>query len=138
MNATEKPPLIHYPLKAEVLIDDDGPMVRLEQQEGIDDTQVIVVHPWQLRATCAQLGIVQTDAEAERELARLYRRLKTLAGRIDHLNHWLHNLSDAKHADLTYEQTYSQATAELADEFLADIDEAEESRPTEPKQGELL
>lgn len=135
MNAIHKPPVIHYPLKAEPLADDDGEMIRLEQQEGIDDAQVIVVHPWQLRAACVQLGVLHADPESERTAARLKRRIRALVERIEHLNDYLHEHSDSEHANLTYEQTYSQATADLAAEFITDF---EESRPSEPVQGELL
>lgn len=135
MNATYKPPLIHYPLKAEALTDDQGEMVRLEQQEGINDAQVIVVHPWQLRAACVHLGIAHADPESERTAAQLKRRIRALVERIEHLNDYLREQSASGHASLTYEQTYSQATADLAAEFITEL---EESRPTEPVQGELL
>lgn len=127
--------MTHYHLKAEALADEAGPMVRLEQQEGIDDTMVIVVHPWQLRAACHQLGILHADPEAERATARVIRRLRALSERIEHLNAYLHEHSGSQHANLSYEQTYSQATADLAAEFIEDMCCG---AAREPVQGELL
>lgn len=135
MSEPDTDSLTMYPLSAETLHDEKGPMVRLEQQEDFNDPSVIVVHPWQLRAACQHLGIVATDPEGERTAARLTRRLQSLAGRIRHLNDWLRENGASGQAGLTYGQTYAQASADLAAEFLADLGE---SRPTEPEQGVLL
>ena len=47
-----------------------------------------------------------------------------LAGRIEHLADYLRNHSDYKHANLDYELTYSNATADIATEFVAELDGA--------------
>ena len=133
--STDMESLTHYHLKAETFEDEDGPMVRLEQQEGIDDTMVIVVHPWQLRAACQQLGILHADPEAERTTARLTRRLAAVTERIEQLNEYLQAYGATEYVNLRSEQAYSQATADLAAEFAADVKGPEQRAP---EQGVLL
>lgn len=116
--------LLHYHFTAKEFTDAHGTAIMLEQQEGIEDTQAIVIHPWQLRAACEHLGIIASDPQAERTIATLQRRIKTLANRIDHLANYLATRSDTRHTDLSYEQTYAMATAEIADEFIAEANEA--------------
>jgi hypothetical protein len=113
----------HHHFSVEAIKDKHGLAILLEQQEGIDDTMAIVVHPWQLRAACEHLGIIASNPQAERTIAALNRRIKMLANRIDYLADYLETHSDTRHADLTYEQTYARATAEIAAEFIAEIDE---------------
>ncbi len=110
---------LHHQFTAKAIDDSHGPAIMLEQQEGIEDTAVIVVHPWQLRAACEHLGIIANDPQAERTIAVLQRRINTLTNRIDHLADYLATHSDSRHADLTYEQTYARATADIAAEFTA-------------------
>ena len=113
--------ITHHHLTAERINDDCDEAIMLTQQEGIDEPDTIVLHPWQLRAVCEQLGLIVNDSEGQRTIETMQRRMLLLQSRIDHLNHWLHTFSDAKHADLSYEQTYSSATAEIADEFCRDL-----------------
>lgn len=115
--------LLHYHFTAKEFTDAHGPAIMLEQQEGIEDTQAIVIHPWQLRAACEHLGIIAADPQAERTIATLQRRVITLASRIDFLADYLASHSDSRNADLSFEQTYARATADIAAEFIADIDE---------------
>lgn len=126
--------LLHYHFTASHVTDTHGPAIMLEQQEGIEDTMSIMVHPWQLRAACEHLGIMVSDKQAERTIATLTRRIKTLAGRIERLAEYLETHSDTRHADLSYEQTYARATADIAGEFIAEMDAptADDSHP-EPK-----
>lgn len=127
--------LTHYHLKAEAFEDEDGPMVRLEQQEGIEDANVIVVHPWQLREVCQRLGILHADPEAERLSTRLARRLRSMAARVEQLNEYLQAYGATEYINLKFEQAYAQATADLAAEFMADM---LPSKISEPEQGVLL
>lgn len=113
--------LLHYHFTASHVKDAHGPAIMLEQQEGIEDTMSIMVHPWQLRAACEHLGIIATDQQAERTIATLTRRIKTLAGRIERLAEYLETHKDT-HADLSFEQTYARATADIAGEFIAEMD----------------
>lgn len=125
--------LLHYHFTASHVTDAHGPAIMLEQQEGIEDTMNIMVHPWQLRAACEHLGIMASDKQAERTIATLTRRIKTLAGRIERLAEYLETHSDT-HADLSYEQTYARATADIAGKFIAEMDapEVDNTQP-EPK-----
>ncbi|BDT72251.1 hypothetical protein os4_17880 [Comamonadaceae bacterium OS-4] len=126
--------LMHYHFTASHINDAHGPAIMLEQQEGIEDTMSIMVHPWQLRAACEHLGIMATDKQAECTIATLTRRIKTLAGRIERLAEYLETHSDTRRADLSYEQTYARATADIAGEFIAEMDgpTADDTQP-EPK-----
>ena len=113
--------LLHYHFTAKEFTDAHGTAIMLEQQEGIEDTQAIVIHPWQLRAACEHLGIIASDKEAERTIATLSRRLNVLTQRVEHLADYLETHSDTRHTDLSYAQTYARATAEIAAEFVAEM-----------------
>jgi len=135
MNASKEDSLFHYHLRAEPVQDEYGPAVMLTQQEGVDDPNTILVHPWQLRAACEYLGILANDPELEREQTRMRRRLRSLAERIDQLNDYLQAYGATEYVNLKFEQAYAQATADLAAEFMADL---LPTRVSEPEQGVLL
>lgn len=97
-------------------------LIELEQQNGLDDPDRIQIHPLHVRLMAERLGLVSTsDPEAARTVATMARRLGVLHARIDHLAEWLAVHSDHKHADLSYEMTYARATADIADEFCAEL-----------------
>jgi hypothetical protein len=80
------------------------------------------LHPRQLRAVCEKFGVFEpSDPQAQRTIATLTRRLLVLRDRIGHLGEYLALHSDSQHADLSYEQTYATATADIADEFCAEL-----------------
>lgn len=114
--------LKHHELTAEWVDDRSGPAVMLTQPtDGYDEPNSVLIHPWQLRAVCEKFGLVASDPTASKTIATLTRRLLALSDRVDHLANWLANHSDSKHADLSYEQTYAQATADIAAEFCAEL-----------------
>jgi hypothetical protein len=119
-------------LNAETFAGEDGPVIFLSQPaEGYNDPDKICLHPWQLRAVCERFGIFETsDPQAQKTIAALTRRLLVLRERIDHMACWLANHSDSKHADLSYEQTYATATADIAGEFCTELEGVQPS--TEP------
>jgi hypothetical protein len=124
----------HHELTAEWVDDNRGPAILLSQASmGYDEPSGVLVHPWQLRAVCDQFGLIARDAQAERTIATLTRRLHMLRDRIDFLQDYLVNYSDHKHADLTYEVTYATACIDLADEFCADLTEESPVRATVPE-----
>lgn len=123
---------LHHQFSVKTIDDKHGPAVWLEQQEGVDDTMTIVVHPWQLRAACEHLGIIASNPLAERTIASLSRRIKTLAARIDYLADYLETHGDNRHADLSYEQTYARTTAEIAAEFIAEMDDPKTNSKATP------
>ena len=45
----------NHHLTAEHVNDKSGPAVMLTQQEGIEDAETIIIHPWQLVAACQHL-----------------------------------------------------------------------------------
>lgn len=89
--------------------------------DNYDDPGTVLIHPWQLRAVCEQFEIIASDPQTSKTIAALSRRLNVLRDRIDFLADWLANNSDSEHADLTYEQTYARATADIATEFCAEL-----------------
>lgn len=118
--------LQHHELTAEWVDDKNGPAVMLTQTDPFnDDPDTVLLHPWQLRAVCEQFDLMPTsDPQAAKTIAALTRRLHLLRDRIDFLADWLVTNSDSKHADLSYEQTYARATADIADEFCTELVDA--------------
>ncbi len=113
----------NHHLTAEHVNDKSGPAVMLTQQEGIEDAETIIIHPWQLVAACQHLGLTASDPKAAKEIATLQRRMLALRDRIDHLAEYLAMHSDSRHADLSYEQTYATVTADIAEEFCAELND---------------
>lgn len=124
--------LTHHELTAEWVNDNQGKAIMLTQPaDNYDEPGTVLIHPWQLRAVCEQFGIIASDPQAAKTIATLTRRLMVLRDRIDHLADFLANHSDSKHADLSFEQTYATATAEIADEFCTElVDTTEDPVPS--------
>lgn len=99
----------------------NGDTINLEQDLGCGEVSRVDLHPMHLRLLCAEAGLFRGDADAWREVEKLSRRVRLLAHRIEHLGEYLNLYSDSAHADLSYEQTYATATADLAAEFVADL-----------------
>ena len=119
----------NHHLTAEHVNDKSGPAVMLTQQEGIDDAETIIIHPWQLVAACQHLGLTASDPKAAHDIATLQRRMMALRGRIDNLADWMEKFSDHKHADLTYEMTQLHALQDLACEWCHDLDDNATAMP---------
>ena len=115
--------LTHHHLTAEQVNDEHGTAIMLTQQDGIEEPQSVLVHPFQLRAVCEQFGIIANNPQAAKNIATLQRRMVGLRERIDDLTYWMAKHSDHKHADLTYEMTQLRALRDLADEWCADFEE---------------
>ena len=114
--------LTHHELTAEWVDDEKGRAILLTQPaDNYDDPGTVLLHPWQLRAVCEQFGIIASDPQAAKTITTLTRRLHLLRERIDFMADWLVNHSDTEHADLSYEQTYTRATADIAGEFCAEL-----------------
>lgn len=98
--------------------------IRLES-ESEGQRNVIDLHPIQLRLMAETTGLIRTpsagEVESARRAATLKRRILVLKDRINHLQIWLCACSDTRHADLTYEQDYATATADICTEFCADL-----------------
>ena len=115
--------LTHHHLSAEAVNDKHGPAILLTQQDGIEEPQSVLVHPWQLRAVCEQFGIIASDPQAAKTIATLQRRMVKLRERIDDLADWMAKHSDHEHADLSYETSQLRALQDLAGEWCADFEE---------------
>ena len=103
-------------LKIETL--DDG-LIRLEQQCAPDDP--IYIHPLHVRYMAEQFGLVETsDPTAAKTIATLTRRLLVLADRSNVLATHLETV-DSQTAS-KFAQTHSRATADIADQFCAELD----------------
>ncbi|MDP3520684.1 MAG: hypothetical protein Q8S02_08685 [Hydrogenophaga sp.] len=123
--------LTHHHLTAEAIHDKHGDAIMLTQSEdGFNEPNTVVLHPWQLRAVCEQFGIIASDPQAAKTIATLQRRMLGLHERIRALFDWMAEHSDHKHADLTYETTQLLALLDLANEWVADFeDEDTEGAP---------
>ena len=75
----------NHHLSVEHVNDKSGPAVMLTQQEGIEDAETIIIHPWQLVAACQHLGLTASDPKAAHDIATLQRRILALRDRIDNL-----------------------------------------------------
>ena len=115
--------LTHHHLSAEQVDDEHGTAIMLTQQDGIEEPQTVLVHPFQLRAVCEQFGIIASDTRAAKTIATLQRRIVGLRDRIDNLADWMAKHSGHAHADLSYETTQLRALQDLAGEWCADFEE---------------
>lgn len=100
--------------------------IRLENNDcGV--SYAVDIHPTQLRYLAEKAGLIRDmcaiDADLMRRIATLKRRMLVLKTRIKYLGSYLCVNSDSEHADLSYEQGYAIATADICDEFCADLDE---------------
>lgn len=121
------------------------PQLKIERLESglihLEDTgclsgSALDVHPLQVRHMAEALGLVRElsasdadtlasarrqHADAVRAVLALKRRLLVLKDRVQHLGMSL--TTAAEHTDLDYELVYVTATAEICDEFCADLDD---------------
>jgi hypothetical protein len=103
--------------------DGTGDGVIVLEQDCCGNVERVAIHQIHLRYMAEKCGLIATsDPQAQRTIAMLTRRLNLLRDRIDHLGERLTNHPDHEHADLSYECTYVAATADIADEFCADLD----------------
>lgn len=108
-------------LKIELMEDTAGSLIILEQDSG-GNLDRVAIHPIHLRYMAEKFGLIETsDPLAQKTIAMLTRRLHLLRDRIDFLADYLATTSDSEHADLSYEQTYATATADIAGEFCAEL-----------------
>lgn len=106
-----------------VRIEANGDEILIEQDLG-GTTHYVSLHLIHVRLMAERLGLVAcTDPSAAQRIETLSRRLRLLHHRIDRLTDYLLNHSDHRHADLSWELTYSTATLDIADEFVQDLDD---------------
>lgn len=108
-------------LKIELMDDPEGSLILLEQDSG-GNLDRLAIHPIHLRYMAEKFGLIESsDPLAHKTIATLTRRLHLLRDRVDFLADYLATNSDSEHADLSYEQTYARATADIASEFCAEL-----------------
>ncbi len=104
-------------LRIEVSHSED--MVILQQSGGSGgEADRIAIHRWQVRMLAEQFGLLPARASSQKTIATLARRLVKLRERIDHLGEHLHT-----HVEDQYALQYALATCEIADEFVAGLEE---------------
>lgn len=103
------------------LLDKESGLILLQQDSG-GNLDRVAIHPVHRRHMAERFGLIPAgDPEGQQTIASLVRRLHVLQARINHLAEWLALHSDHEHADLSYEQTYARATADIAEEFCAEL-----------------
>lgn len=112
-------PLTHHHLRVEWLNDKHGPAIMLTQQDGYDEANQVMVHPWQLRGLCEHFGLVTADPQAAKTIATLQRRMLALRDRIDELGQLMTNFGDSDTNSL--ELNAITMLDELACEWCADF-----------------
>ena len=118
-------------LNIEVL---DNGNIRLEN-ESMGDCYAVDIHPMHLRLLVEKMGLVElSDLQAQKTIATLTHRLNVMRERVDHMAYWLANHSDSQHADLSYEQTYATATADIAEQFCAELQEVQPEPSKQPPE----
>ena len=96
----------------------DG-LIILEQDDNCRTVHSLTIHPIHLRYMAEKMDLVESsDPQAHKTIAALTRRLLALNERIQHLDKCLGN---CLHDNLDYEQSYAEATADIAREFCADL-----------------
>lgn len=103
-------------LRIEVSHSED--MVILQQSGGSGEVDRIALHRWQVRMLAEQFGLLPARSSSQKTIATLARRLLKLRERIDHLGEHLHT-----HVEDQYALQYALGTCEIADEFVAGLDE---------------
>lgn len=95
-------------------------MLILQQTDHSGEVDRIAIHRWQVRLLAEQMDLLPAaPALPRRDVAViLARRLRTLHERADDLGKYLNEFIDDDFA-----KTFSLATCEIGDEFLADLDE---------------
>lgn len=116
----------HPALKVETFTDENGPAVLLTQGEPLNDTEGVLVHPWQLGEVCRELGLASPDST--NAAARATRRLQTLSARLQALCGPLDAMPDTLHPDLCRIKAQAFALRDLAEEFTLD----QEATGTDP------
>jgi hypothetical protein len=119
-------------LTIETAEDKNGQFIILSQDGG-GNTETVAIHEIHLRYMAEKWGLIEkSDPQTKTTVATLQRRLLALRARMETLHDYLVNNSDHKHADLTYEVTYATATLDLADEFCAEFECANQPSEASP------
>lgn len=102
-------------LNIELMEDKKGSLILLEQ-DCCGNVDRVCIHPVHLRYMAEKFGLIATsDPTAHKTIAMLTRRLNLLSDRIAHLSRSLESDPDKCH------QAYARATAEIANEFCAEL-----------------
>ena len=102
-------------------VDAECSSILLEQDSG-GNIDRIEIHQLNVRLMAERFGLVPaSDPLAASTIATPERRLHALSGRVTHLANYLANHSDSKHADLSYEQAYASATADIAEAYCSEL-----------------
>lgn len=110
-------------LTIEHIDDGSGSGLIVLEQDDCGNTDRVALHPIHLRYLAEKFGLAESsDAQAQKIIATLRRRLLMLNDRMVHLADYLADCSDHEHADLMYETAYARATADLSAEYCAEFE----------------
>jgi hypothetical protein len=108
-------------LKIELMDDGKGEALILLTQDDYGDAYSVSLHPIHLRYLAEKMGLIETsDPTAHKTIAKLTRRLHLLRDRVEHLANSLATNPNG------CQQDYARATADIANEFCAELDDTEQ------------
>lgn len=102
----------------------DGDTISVEQGGGFGEVDRVHLHRVHVELLAGELGLLHGEPDAWRKVRSLERRLRLLAERIDRLDTMLLHVAEKGREDVEAECAYSTATLDLADEFVAELDDA--------------
>lgn len=108
-------------LNIELMDDSMGSLILLEQDSS-GNIDRVCIHPVHLRYMAEKFGLVSTaDPQATKTVATLTRRIHLLRVRAEFLASHLATDSESKQAAPSFAQNYARATADIANEFCAEL-----------------
>lgn len=100
----------------------EGDSVTLEQDGGLGEVDRIILHRLHVAQLATEMGLLRGGPDAWAQVATLQRRLRLLCERIATLDDLLWSVpSFPPQRAPSSDCVYSQATRELAEEFVADL-----------------
>lgn len=108
---------------------EDGTLLLTHKDTYGNGDDMVSVHPMHLRFMAEKLGLVNTmtdtEARALQMVDKLTRRMGVLHERIKQVRDWMWQNSERgfDDCDINIEAWYSDATLDISNEFMAEIDE---------------
>jgi len=101
--------------------------IRVTDKSDFAQDYAVDLHPVHLRLIAERMGLARevsaSEAGALQMVEKLARRLRVLQGRVEQLQKWLAAAPDTENADITAEYWFNDATLDLANEFVRELDE---------------
>ena len=105
----------------------EGDLVRIEQQDGMTEPVFVDLHAIHIRLFASEMGLMSGDVDAWTRVATLERRLRVLCERVKELDRrlWSVPVYPPGSANDDPDLWFSDGTALLAEEYMADLPESE-------------